>query len=743
MDIRQLTARLDRIENNRLYEGLTLTEVKSVKLWENAGRLIKEAALTPDQVQQLFTSIEQGATAAGGNRTMLGKGKDAASAVNKAWEDLKTKVQNSAPIANVDSAYDSAVAKIEAGLGGPDNAVNQVIQKYRAFAKAHPIAQGLIYSALIAAAGISGAGLGGAAVLGLLKMTDKLLQGEKFSSAAYSGAKTGAMAYGASQLAQHLKGGDNAGNSGPHPKGDTAAGGTDSSSYSHTVGEINPKTGQQLYSINQDGTYDYGPPGLSDDQWLDLKNQARHQLGGSGVNAQDAADASHRGAASGDMKPGDYQNMPKGYNQQAYDEYLKSHPPIGNSIQAKMIAKDMAMRHAKEQGFDQAVSAKANMASGNTANLSQDQVAALGGGGDDFPNLDPSKYPEVAATEPLPADALDTGKLTVRPSPSTTAPVDSTDYAPPVEPAPVEPLPADALDTGQLTVRPSPSTTPPGIGQNLDAGNAPLGQQVPIDTPPPQGANMDPKYLAKIANGEGGLISKDAAKAAIDWQAKNGGPIVTPSAPEKFGTLPGGLSQYYKDNPGIRENVKQYWVNGSPLTRGLKEGVQLSERQLATLFTLIQIKNRQVNEGMWDSIKGAASNAMGAVANKASTIGKNLTTKITADKLNSAWKKAGSPTDSEQVAQVIQGAGADPALVSKAFTDLGIPAPTGEIQDPPMSKDDKAAPGTDPAVAGQPDELDAIKKNAGLPTVNIKDILTKILALDPKDQQQVLAYLKK
>jgi hypothetical protein len=106
----------------------------------------------------------------------------------------------------VDQKYDDVVAKIEKGLGGPDNAVSKVIMGYRKFAKEHPIAQGLIYSALIAAAGISGAGLGGAAVLGLLKMTDKLLQGEKFSSAAYSGAKTGAMAYGASKIGDYIKG---------------------------------------------------------------------------------------------------------------------------------------------------------------------------------------------------------------------------------------------------------------------------------------------------------------------------------------------------------------------------------------------------------------------------------------------------------------------------------------------------------------------------------------------------------
>ncbi len=198
--------RLQQIATSYLYEGLDQSQSRSVALWESAGFKLKEAALTADQIQQIFQNVEQGATAAGSNRTLLGKGKDAAEAVNKAWEDLKTKIQDSGPIKNVDAAYDSAVSKIEAGLGGPDNALNKVVQRYRNFAKEHPVAQGFIYAALIAAAGISGAGLGGAAVLGLLKMTDKLLQGEKFSSAAYQGAKTGALAYGASKLGDYIKG---------------------------------------------------------------------------------------------------------------------------------------------------------------------------------------------------------------------------------------------------------------------------------------------------------------------------------------------------------------------------------------------------------------------------------------------------------------------------------------------------------------------------------------------------------
>ena len=191
---------ITKIDKDRM-----ITEQRTYKLWENAGRKIVEAQLTANQINQLFANIEQSATAAGGNRTAIGKGKDAATAVNKAWEELKTKVQNSGPIKNMDAYYDQAAEKLKQATGG-DQGVMKYVQKYRDFAKKHPVAQSLIYSALIAAAGITGAGVGGAAALGLFKMVDKLLQGEKFSSAAYSGAKTGALAYGASKVGDLVRG---------------------------------------------------------------------------------------------------------------------------------------------------------------------------------------------------------------------------------------------------------------------------------------------------------------------------------------------------------------------------------------------------------------------------------------------------------------------------------------------------------------------------------------------------------
>jgi hypothetical protein len=184
-----------------LYEGLNKQDRASVMLWESAGRKLVEAQLTADQITQLFQQIQT----AKGNRTAIGKGVDAGSAVMKAYADLKSKVANSGPIKNVDAMYDQAAEKLKQATGGDQGAMAYV-QKYRDFAKKHPVAQSLIYGALIAAAGISGAGAGGAAALGLFKMVDKLLQGEKFSSAAYSGAKTGAMAYAAGQIGKAMKG---------------------------------------------------------------------------------------------------------------------------------------------------------------------------------------------------------------------------------------------------------------------------------------------------------------------------------------------------------------------------------------------------------------------------------------------------------------------------------------------------------------------------------------------------------
>jgi len=194
-----------------LYETLDHSYKNTYKLWESAGYVLKEFALDDTQIKQLFAQIEKDLSVDGKNRTAIGKGIDTATAagkaVKKAYDELVDQVQNSAPMKNADAQYDQVVAQLKAATGG-DQGVMKYVQKYRDFATKHPVAQSFIYAALIAAAGISGAGLGGAAVLGLLKMTDRLLQGDKFSSALGKGAMTGATALAAGQVGQALQGAD-------------------------------------------------------------------------------------------------------------------------------------------------------------------------------------------------------------------------------------------------------------------------------------------------------------------------------------------------------------------------------------------------------------------------------------------------------------------------------------------------------------------------------------------------------
>ena len=111
-------------------------------------------------------------------------------------------------------------------------------------------------------------------------------------------------------------------------------------------------------------------------------------------------------------------------------------------------------------------------------------------------------------------------------------------------------------------------------------------------------------------------------------------------------------------------------VKGS-LTK--KESIQhqrrLSEGQVYLVFK--RITESQLNEGPMDAIKGLA----GKVMNKARTVGTNLTTKITADKLNSAWQKAGAPTDSNELAKFLEKQGVSADAVNQVYGSMKLPAP--------------------------------------------------------------------
>ncbi len=641
--------RLQQIQKSYLYEGLDRSTSSSMLLWESAGLRLKEAALTADQIQQLFAAVEKSATDSGDNRTMLGKGKDAVSAVNKAWEDLKTKIQDSGPIKGFDQKVSDALSKIGMGAADPqfNGEVNKWVQKYRDFAKKHPIAQGAIYATLIGLAGITGAGVGGAAALGLLKMADKLLQGERFSSAAYSGAKTGVTAFAASKLGDLIKG----------------------VKPGEQVPEPNP--GSVAWEKRDFENYDY---------WMHPDNGTVVQVPkgmGNPFDPNTAAGAARdqlRGAVQGGA---DLSSM----RDQAQDiaaKAVKDAAASGTKTQSELV--DAAMQALEREGMGTNVGGKLSV---QTIERISQQAA----------------------------DAADT----------------ATDVS------------LQAMD--QAKELRSALRAPDFAGGAMQAA-----------ADAPKGANMNAHYLQRVISGEISRpkISADDAQAALDWQAQNGGQAVDAAATvannpgSKFskdylekvisGEHPRPMISKDKaaellkqmDGAAAPADAAEKTLNLRPRFKRPAESFQhsgrlLSEGQVYLVFNRVTAANdRRLNEGLlfegpMDAIKGAAGKAAGWLKTK----GKNLTTKVTADKLNSAWQKAGSPMDSGELAQFLADQGVNDQVIKSVYAQLKLPSTT--------EPGGKTEPGMEPAAQG----IDQVKAMlAKLPTdrkVRLVNYMTKQL----------------
>ena len=680
------------LKKNYLYEGLDRSSLTSVLLWEHAGQHIKEAALTPDQINGLFAEIEKAQTAAGGNRTMLGKGKDATMAVNKAWEDLKTQIQNSGPVKGWDKKVSDVLSKIGMGAADPEleGQVSGWVQKYRDFAKKHPIIQGALYATLIAAAGISGAGVGGAAVLGLLKMADKMLQGEKFSSAAYAGAKTGALAYGASKLGDYLKG---------EPKDAPTGSGSKAIDDFMKDNPINPgaqKATDALLAKYPPGEYKYLGNGAGNISIVDKD--------GAIMATQNIA----KTGLSGDQ--------------------------FANYASAKADAAGSAAKAVGKAAVDKATSATDIL---STQADAQDLRAALSGAGD-----------AAAGGDEFAKAAAEKGANQVAINKMVQAKADAA---------------AAAKDAGGEIA-----------AKGADAAAGAAGKA-------PYGATMDPAYLQKVvdAGPDSGVrfkISADDAQKALDYQADNpdvvgsgaaakptgggGATLEKPSVSNyTFTTVDGvktvdfgdakytfaGLGETPPEGVEIVNKVKgsqgMIGIRGiKPVTLSLgsdgkyynlgdsviRTGRALSEGQVYLVFNRVCARNDQLLgegqlvEGPLDAIKGFAGKAM----DKVKTAGHNLTTKVTADKLNSAWQKAGSPTDAAELKTFLTGQGVNADVVDGVYKTMKIDATPAKGAETPAK--DAAKPGADAAAGAMP--LEKVKELImKLPTDRKARLLTYLM----------------
>jgi hypothetical protein len=100
----------------------------------------------------------------------------------------------------------------------------------------------------------------------------------------------------------------------------------------------------------------------------------------------------------------------------------------------------------------------------------------------------------------------------------------------------------------------------------------------------------------------------------------------------------------------------------------------------------------------------AKSGLMSRIGQGLQTFGRQLTTKVTAEKLNTNWKVAGSPTDSDKLFDFLIKQGVPDAVARKVYSDLKLdtpPMPTGTVPyAPPVDAGTAAAAGTATGAAG-------------------------------------------
>ena len=624
-----------RIEaRHALLESLDNSNRKSYIQWETVGTYLREAALSPQQIQGLFGEIEKTATAGGSNRTGIGQAKDKVDQViMKPWNDLKAKIYNSGPMEGFAGKYEEAAEKLKASAGGDEGAVMKIITKYRAFAEKHPIMQGFIYAALIAAAGVSGAGLGGAAALGLFKLTDQLLQGKDIRSALYTAGKTGALAAGASSLGDLIKGGEAVQQALPSGVEDVIADFTPGEALS--ADEMNA-------ILDLDSTE--GIPQNVIDQYNSQLDAHVKSLPGGGMNvdadtAQDMKDAGIDTVAGEKVEVLDSPSRGDIQTAESPEQLIQD----GDKIDRR-LSKGSVKTYIDAENSGGGVQAKYTITTDADGNYVKTYTRPLGGGGGGGANIDVATVDGGGSAEldaevnPVAGDYVD---------PEDIRGGSGQDFSKDAQGGSV----ADNIEQRKAELRAKADLVAPGgTGEGIVVrGDIPItdpDQIAQFNQQFPGTEAMSPEATEWLRTNVDGAAENLDAKAAAQ---------VKPSAEQLAKRKASGMfNSGHSNNPNV-----------------------LSEDQVAKLFVAVALGNHKLMEapGLLQRAKAQIGKGVTAAAGKAKQIGTNLTTKVTADKLMKAWTKAGKPTDSIQVAQFLTNFGVDAAVLQQSYQTAGMKMP--------------------------------------------------------------------
>jgi len=706
--------------------GLTPDQEQVVRKIYNEFRPLIEATLTPDQIKQIFTGVEQGAAASGANRTGIGKAADVAKlpvqAVQKV-NDIINKAgqwaQNTTPVQAFDQKFEDLKGKISAKFPN----VAQNLTQAGEWAKANPGKTALIIGVLTALAALAGGPLGGAIAGQVLRGTKELMTGQKLSTAVGKGLKTAAMGFAAGKIFDAIKelippevAKTFISSDGQQIDLTKIPGMSATDAASMSPEEIKELLQTQKALMTAAKSSLDGEVQQEITQAVQQVTQKINELGGANQLMQQAgikgSDLTMQMMQATSDATGDVQTFTDAYTITA-DELQN----VGINFATEPPISDAVKQWAQSKGLNVDALQKAFQ-----MEKAMDDAQFLG-------------------TAIQSETAIETWASSGLPTPSVT----STDLK-------------DTLVIGQQQSmnivtkipgldKPIGLTTSFSIEGVDEAGNAvfkmtdvaitsklPFEEIGEMDEQTAEqfrqylnaytGVGMDSQagvitdvstFKQDVAQSIGAAASAAAIAASVKdkpVQPAAGGATTTGSAPASGGT-PTPESKIYR----IFENI--------------------ARQQQTRNAELVRLRNLSgIQEGIGDTIKKFAGQAAGKISQTAA----NLTNKVTADKLMKAWQAAGSPTDDAALANFLQGQGISQDIIDSSFTSSGLTAPmaTASTGTAAVSKGTTAASaGTVAASTG----TTAASAGTVTPKIFVKDITAFVKTLeltDLQDLQQVI-----
>ena len=188
-------------EAQRIYVGRWEKDVWP--LVEGMSKLL-EADLSPKQIDKIFSDAEQTAIDSGNNKTALGKAGqvvgDQAKKLTDQINKLADAAQKSGPIKNFDQQFENLKGQLKKKLQGnpAGQKILSIVDGYGGFAKENPAKAAFIIGAMTSVLAFASGGIvSGAAIGFFLKLANNTLKGDKLSTAAgksIKGAALGAVA---------------------------------------------------------------------------------------------------------------------------------------------------------------------------------------------------------------------------------------------------------------------------------------------------------------------------------------------------------------------------------------------------------------------------------------------------------------------------------------------------------------------------------------------------------------------